>query len=158
MKEEEIRPQKIFDEYLRLAKDDAHTYFAESKRISRDCPACLSKSSFAFNKHGFSYHQCKNCLTLFVNPRPIPEAFVKYYTDSPSANFWASTFYRETALARREKLWRPKAEQILSILENNSASDFQIIDIGGGFGLFADEVKALSGKTTLLLNLDLNSH
>ena len=32
MKEEEIRPQKIFDEYLSLAKQDTETYFSEVEK------------------------------------------------------------------------------------------------------------------------------
>ena len=151
MKEEEIRPQKIFDEYLRLAKQDAQTYFSGVNSVLGCCPACHSKSSFVFNKYGFSYHQCANCLTLFVNPRPLAEAFSEYYRNSPSAKYWASTFYRKTASARKEKLWRPKAREVLSILDIYSASDHQLIDIGGGFGLFADEINILSGKSTTIV-------
>jgi hypothetical protein len=151
MKEKEIRPSKIFDQYLSLAKDDSYTYFSGVKSVLGDCPACLSQSSLAFEKHGFTYHQCEECLTLFVNPRPIAAAFIKYYTESPSAKFWASTFYRQTASARREKLWRPKARQILSTLERYSAANHQIIDIGGGFGLFAEEIKSISESQPIII-------
>ena len=32
MKESEIRPEKIFDEYLRLTKNDTKTYFSDSEK------------------------------------------------------------------------------------------------------------------------------
>ena len=115
MKEEEIRPQKIFDEYLRLAKADTETYFSDVERVVGSCPACGAVGEYAFDKHGFTYESCPNCQTLFVNPRPLAAAFSKYYTESPSSKYWASTFYKETAAARREKLWKPKARMILDV-------------------------------------------
>jgi hypothetical protein len=151
MKEEEIRPQKIFDEYLRLAKEDAETYFSTAKKVANSCPACQTDGNFAFTKHGFSYETCPKCLTLFVNPRPLAEAFIRYYTESPSSLYWATTFYRETAEARREKLWRPKALMIYETLAKYSADDYALIDIGGGFGLFAEEIRALCGRAPTVI-------
>ena len=40
--EEEIRPQKIFDEYLELARIDTINYFAEAKREEVNCFLCSS--------------------------------------------------------------------------------------------------------------------
>ena len=96
MKEEEIRPQKLFDEYLRLAKKDSETYFSDVERVVGSCPACSTVSEYAFEKNGFKYEVCPNCQTLFVNPRPVASAFSKFYTESPSSKYWASTFYKET--------------------------------------------------------------
>jgi hypothetical protein len=103
MKEEEIRPAKLFDEYLRLAREDTDAYFEEVERQNDDCPACKTKGAPAFVKYGFPYESCPNCYSLFVNPRPAAEAFTRYYTEFPSSKYWASTFYKETADARREK-------------------------------------------------------
>jgi len=49
MKEEEIRPQRIFDEYLRLAKKDTEVYFSDVETIMGACPACDSLGEPAFN-------------------------------------------------------------------------------------------------------------
>jgi hypothetical protein len=86
-----------------------------------------------------------------VNPRPVASAFSKYYTESPSSKYWASTFYKETAEARREKLWKPKARLILQTLEKYNSSEYMLVDIGGGFGLFAEEIRLLSGKTPVVI-------
>jgi hypothetical protein len=151
MKEEEIRPQKIFDEYLRLAKQDTETYFGEVEKVSGACPACEAVGERAFVKYGFTYETCPNCLTLFVNPRPVVEAFTKYYTESPSSKYWASTFYKETAAARREKLWKPKARLIRNTLEQYAAAHHTLVDIGGGFGLFAEEIRSLCGHAPVVI-------
>lgn len=151
MKEEEIRPQKIFDEYLRLAKQDTETYFGEVEKVSGTCPACEAVGERAFVKDGFTYETCLNCLSLFVNPRPVADAFAKYYTESPSSKYWASTFYKETAEARREKLWKPKARLILETLEKFAASNHTLVDIGGGFGLFAEEIRSLCGQAPTVI-------
>lgn len=151
MKEEEIRPKKIFDEYLRLARQDTETYFGGAERLSSNCPACEAAGNVAFVKQGFTYETCPNCLTLFVNPRPVVEAFKKYYTESPSSKYWASTFYKETAEARRKMLWRPKARMIRDTLVKNSAEHHTLYDIGGGFGLFGEEFRSLCGRGPIVI-------
>jgi hypothetical protein len=151
MKEEEIRPQRIFDEYLRLAKQDTDAYFGEVERVFGTCPACETGGIHAFDKYSFTYETCPNCLTLFVNPRPVVEAFSKYYTESPSSKYWASTFYKETADARREKLWKPRARLICDILTKYSSDKNTLVDIGGGFGLFAEEIRLLCGRAPVVI-------
>ena len=151
MKEEDIRPKEIFSEYLRLCEQDTQTYFQKALRLRVDCPACGSAGEFAFNKHDFEYENCPRCHTLFVSPRPSAEHFVRYYIESPSSKFWATTFYKETAEARREKLWKPKARMILEAVQKYGAVGHMVIDIGGGYGLFAGEMENLSGQPVLVI-------
>jgi hypothetical protein len=141
MREEEIRPADVFDEYLRLATQDTISYFAHAPRASSPCPACGSDGEAAFTKHGFDYQSCPACFTLFVNPRPEAAAFSRYYTESPSAKFWATTFYKKTAAARLEKLWNPKARLIEDALHRYGATNRALVDIGGGYGLFAEAMR-----------------
>jgi hypothetical protein len=139
MKEEEIRPNSVFQEYLRLAELDAATYFGDKDRLSVNCPACLSRGQFIFRKHGFEYEECPDCNTIFVSPRPPLESFTRYYRESPSAIFFATTFTHITAEARRVKLWRAKAASINEFLIKNNAGLHSVIDVGGGSGIFAEE-------------------
>ena len=146
MREEEIRPKKIFDEFLQLAKEDTAQFFVDSPREKKPCPACGQTGKFAFTKHNFDYDTCHHCQTLFVNPRPVAEAFVKYYQESKSSEFWATTFYKKTTEARREKIWKPKARMVREVLAHCNATKHSIIDIGGGFGLFSEEMQSFSDQ------------
>ena len=142
--EEEIRPKVVFDEFLNLAKIDIKTYFATSPRTAIACPACKSDGEQAFRKNEFDYALCPECQTLFVSPRPAAEAFNIYYTDAPSVKYWATTFYNATAKARREKIWKPKAKMVYHVLKQYDALNHQVIDIGGGYGIFAEEMELLT--------------
>ena len=97
MKEEQIRPQKVFDEYLMLAELDAKKYFIDSTRQSIFCPACESNGEHSFDKHGFSYEECLNCQTIFVNPRPPLEDFIRYYIHNTSCHAWPSNMMGDRA-------------------------------------------------------------
>lgn len=151
MKEEEIRPQDVFDEYLRLAEADIETYFNDVPRKEIPCPACGNRGQFAFNKKGFDYQECYDCGSLFVSPRPQAEAFERYYKEAESVKFWATKFYKVTAEARREKLWRPKAKMVSSMLQASNASQHVVIDIGGGYGIFAEEYEKVSQKRVTVI-------
>lgn len=149
-KEEEIRPKDIFDEYLALAAKDCDLYFLNSSRHKIYCPSCNANGVFAFEKNGFSYEQCPSCHTLYVSPRPGADAFASYYTTSASSKYWATTFYKKTEEARREKIWKPKAEQIKVLINRYKMADASLIDIGGGYGVFAEVLKQQHFPVTVL--------
>ena len=144
MKENDIRPKDIFEEYLKLAEEDTGTYFSSASRENIQCPACGSDGNYSFTKSGFDYEECPDCFSLYVNPRPDATAFSRYYLKSKSSKYWATTFYRKTAEARREQIWRPKARLISESMAKLSAEQHNIVDIGGGYGLFAIEMRQLA--------------
>jgi len=127
MKESDIRPAALFDEYLRLCEKDARSYFAAVPRTPVSCPVCDTPGTPAFTKSGFSYDVCARCDSLYVSPRPAADAFEAYYTTAPSSKYWATTFYRETAAARRELLWRPKAELVADKVATLCSRDCAIV-------------------------------
>ena len=151
--EEEIRPEKVFQKYLELASEDTVSYFGDVQREDINCPACNKRGDEWVIKEGFSYKSCPSCFSIYVSPRPPLSAFNNYYTDSPSTKFWATTFYRVTEDARREKLWKPKAkmikERILKYQKNDPVE--YIVDIGGGYGVFDEEIEAIMEVNTLVI-------
>lgn len=151
MKEEEIRPKQMFVDYLSLAKRDADTYFDSDDRQVIHCPACSAGGVHSFTKHSFAYEECPDCQTLFVSPRPTPAAFARYYAEAESVKFWASTFYKQTADARREKLWNPKARMLHELALRFGQRDHTVFDIGGGYGIFAEEYAKVSGKDVVVI-------
>jgi SAM-dependent methyltransferase len=158
MKEEDIRPENIFNEYLLLAEKDVEDYFKNAPFHFIACPACGStKTCFEFRKMGFDYETCKACNTLFVNPRPEAKAFSGYYKDSPSVRFWATTFYRETEEKRRKHIIAPKAAMVNSILSTyipDMAANSYIIDIGAGYGVFCEELQKIVNENVELVAVE----
>ena len=151
MKEQEIRPYSIFDEYLRLSNEDIKYYFSDAALIYSNCPSCDMPGERAFVKSNFNYECCPECNTLYVNPRPIAEAFNRFYQEAPSSKYWATTFYKKTADARREKLWKPKAKMVHSTLDKFNALSASVVDIGGGYGIFAEEYEKISNQSVLII-------
>jgi hypothetical protein len=151
--EEEIRPEVVFNEYLRLTEKDTITYFSNATKSEINCPVCGRNGSEWVTKYGFNYKLCSSCSSIYVSPRPLMSAFNAYYTDSPSTKFWATTFYKVTESARREKLWKPKAQlvkdKILSL--NNENPIKYIVDIGGGYGVFDEEIKKILDIESIII-------
>lgn len=158
MKEEDIRPKKVFDEYLSLARSDAEIYFGKSTLLPVVCPGCGNeKGIFKFRKMGFDYEECPVCGTLYNNPRPVLQSFNDYYSDSPSVRFWATNFYKETEQSRRELLIKPKAKLCLEILQkyyDGSQSNPAIVDIGAGYGVFCEEFKKILPKSYEMIGIE----
>ncbi len=151
--EEEIRPEKVFDEYLRLGAIDTRVYFEKANKEEICCPCCHAEGEFWAEKSGFSYKMCPSCYTIFVSPRPEIEAFNEYYKDSPSTKYWATTFYKVTEAARREKLWKPKAQMVKDRIQRFSEGEpiKYIVDIGGGYGVFDEEIKKIMEIETVIV-------
>lgn len=143
-KEEEIRPKAIFDQYLRLCRQDIETYFRDSHNFVKvNCPACGSNTiQESFTKNGFTYNWCAECRTLYVSPLPPEENFRKYYEEAKSVEFWATDFYKHTEKARKEKIFQPRVELIEHIFRDEFKEDIEIlVDIGAGFGSFCELAK-----------------
>ena len=143
MKEEEIRPHKIFDKFLSIAAEDCNIFFSTSNRRKINCPACNSQGEHSFIKNSFSYELCPKCETLFVSPRPDEESFNNFYTNSSSAKYWATTFYKETENARKKLIWKDKIKLINNLVSKYSSNNPTFIDIGGGYGVFGEEMTRL---------------
>lgn len=151
MTENEIRPQALFDELLRLNKLDIEKYFSNPDSENMNCPACDSQGLHVFEKNGFGFDECPKCKTLYVSPRPKREYFDAYYTDSQSTKYWATTFYKATEKNRREMLWKPKAQMIKEKIDAFAPDTEKIVDIGGGYGIFIEEFLKLSSIKHLVI-------
>ncbi len=140
MKEDDIRKRDVLNRYLDLVKIDAEVIFCDKSTFQRlPCPACGSdQQETQFEKSGFRYVQCSTCDTLFVNPRPSYENLMHMYTDSPSTKYWVDEFFLPMAEARREKIFKPRAQHIAEKFPQLRTGI--IGDIGAGFGIFSEEL------------------
>jgi SAM-dependent methyltransferase/ribosomal protein S27E len=158
MKESEIRPQNLFNRYLELSQQDIERFFRDkSKFVAVACPGCGSiKQEPGLEKFGFTYVLCSDCGTLYLSPRPSPDRLDEYYRDAESVKFWSTHFYKETAEARKEKMFRPRAELVGEWLSrSNLREEATFVDIGSGYGIFLEEVQKLN-KFQVVMGIEPN--
>jgi 2-polyprenyl-3-methyl-5-hydroxy-6-metoxy-1,4-benzoquinol methylase len=141
IKEENIRPESLIKEYKKLFKDDLSRFLKDKHTfIIVNCPACNSKHyKSAFKKRGFSYVNCSNCNTLFVNPRPTPKLLTKFYTKSKSIEYW-NKIYSSTEEFRRKKIFIPRVKQIIKFCKKYKILHLSAMDVGAGYGTFCEEL------------------
>ena len=54
-------------------------------------------------------------------------------------------------MLEEKKIWKPKTKLIQNYLNKFNASNFHIVDIGGGYGVFAEEFLQLSNKSPTII-------
>ena len=111
-----------------------------------DCPACFSnEKSFYFDKLSFNYDICMKCNTVFVNPRPNLEILHEFYSKSKNYEYWNKYIFPASDDARRENIFKPRAEKLISYAEKILNNFETILEIGAGFGTMSTEL-VNSGK------------
>lgn len=141
MKEEEIRPKELFEQYLKLsAKDGAVLDHSKFEEINcQSCGANLNK--VLIKKNSYDYKQCSVCRSVFCSPRPSEKQLAELYFKSESSKFWSEVFFPTVSAARKEKLFKPKAQQIAEALKKRQLNIQSICDIGAGHGILLEELK-----------------
>ena len=147
MKESDIRPQDLFNRYLELSRQYIDRFFTDkSQFVEVSCPACDSQHcDFGLEKFGFKYMTCLDCGSLYLSPRPTSTIIDAYYRESEAVKFWGTHFFKETAEARRKKIFKPRAQTVSKWMAKNKMSnqDSTFVDIGSGYGIFLEEIAKL---------------
>ena len=142
MKEEDIRPAVLMDEKQQsLNADIAFLINQKPRWVYVSCPACDSETATPFGeKQGFSFVLCSNCGTVFTNPRPSLDLLHQFYERSLNYKFWNDHIFPATEVARREKIFKPRAERVLRTLRDTSPSNFLLLEVGAAYGWFCEEI------------------
>lgn len=145
MKEEDIRPEKLMAENERLHAEDLQQLLKHSSEfIEIPCPACESRDwHLKFLKSNFNFVECAKCSTVFINPRPTHRLLAEYYTNSKSIKHWNDSIFPASENARREQIFIPRAKRVIDLCKKFNVISDVIVDVGAGFGSFAEEVKKL---------------
>jgi SAM-dependent methyltransferase len=93
---------------------------------------------------------CVDCQTLYLSPRPSLDEFERYYSNSPSAQFWVKEFYPVVIESRRNKIFQPNVEKIRSICNAKKIKVRTVIDVGAGYGIFLEEWGKKEPETKLI--------
>lgn len=142
IKEEEIRPEDVFGEFMRLSAQDAENFFDKSQFVDVPCPACGAvHKADSFDKHSFTYNNCAECGSIYVSPRPNLSELIRYYSISKSQSFWSEEVLKKTGEKRKESIMLPNVSRIESILEERNHAPTRVVDIGSANGAFLTEWK-----------------
>lgn len=146
--EKDIRDPAILKKYFELVEKDSEKILAIEDSLERidQTKWGLGDSVKEFKKNGYFYEKCIETDTLFVNPRPKFDVLMDFYSSSESSTYWVHDFFLPKIDARREKIFKPRAEYVNEKFDN--LIDMRIGDIGAGFGLFIEEIQKLN-KTQL---------
>ena len=119
LKESEIRPEDIFNEYKRILSTDIQNYFSNpSVLIKSDCPGCSKKNcEVVFGKMGLNYCECDKCGSLFVSPRPTDEAMRSFYKNSDAGLFLRKFILENTVKSRSKQIISYRIQWIMGLVE-----------------------------------------
>lgn len=135
------------DELLRgqeeaFALDIARLQSRLHEFVQANCPACNSSDGQnIFEKHMFQYQECRQCSTVYMNPRPSVEVMGQFYADSENYKYWAKYIFPASEADRREKINKPWLARVEQFCDKYSVLRDTIMEAGGGFGTFAQLVK-----------------
>lgn len=101
------------------------------------CQICQRKKVIKSYKIGkWQYFFCKNCQTLFLNPKPEKKTIQSFYTKQ----------YKQEAAIQREAELRNRSKIILRMFKKLNPKGKLLLDVGSGYGFFLDEAKKLNYK------------
>ena len=145
LRETELRPEDLMAEQRRrYAADVAWLLERRDRFVPSPCPACGSDDgSLAWHKYELDYLECGDCRTVYMSPRPAPDLLNEFYASSTNYEYWNEVIFPASEDARREKLFRPRAERVAEIVERHGTRRGTLVDVGAGFGTFCEEVVRL---------------
>lgn len=145
LSEEEIRPKALMaEQQRRFANDIARLLKSKASFVDVACPACGgTRSAPAWMKYELNYLTCLECQTIYISPRPPSATLDDYYRHSENYAYWNDVIFPASEAARREKLFRPRAERVVEICGRHAITGGTLLEIGAGFGTFGEEVTRL---------------
>jgi SAM-dependent methyltransferase len=135
IREEEIRPDDIFSEFVRLSAEDAEQFFDKSEFQEVPCPGCgCDRVAASFTKHTFKYNNCFKCGSIYVSPRPNKAELLRYYATSKSQTYWVETILKRTGEQRKASILIPCIDRIEGIIKEKGRKPCRFLDIGAANG------------------------
>ena len=130
LKEWEIRPEGIYEEYKDLLRKDISTFFSDRSLLKEiDCPGCSGRNTtLVFKKMGFDYRECKWCGSLFVSPRSVDAELTAFYRDSDAGKFLRKVILGKTADSRAKKVFSYRTEWLVGLREDYQPQGSTLLD------------------------------
>lgn len=135
----EIRADQYKDmQVAAYQRDIARLHARLDEFVQAPCPACgADDAMFRFEKYRCRFVECRDCATLYMNPRPSPAVMDDYYGNSENYAVWNQYIFPKSEASRREKICRPNLERIVAECDRRGMTRPRLLEIGPGFGTFA---------------------
>lgn len=141
--EEAIRPSELMAAKTQCVQNDRQYLLDRRDQwVSTDCPACRADDAETFGeKDTIGYVRCRQCRTVYTNPRPSLDLLKAFYSQSENYAFWNEHIFPATEATRRETLFVPRARQIIGYCDQYAIAGGTLLEIGSAFGTFCDCVR-----------------
>lgn len=145
LREAEIRPDELVrDAAKRVEADIQWLLSRKTEFVDVPCPACGdAERRPAWRKYDLDYVACVRCETVYIAPRPSSSVLEQFYRQSENYAYWNRTIFPASEQARREKIFRPRAQRLHDICDRIGVGRGVLLEIGAGFGTFCEEVRGL---------------
>lgn len=142
--ENDIRPKDLVVGQQAAIKHDIDFLISHKEEfVYVNCPACdEDESALKYKKFGLVYYECKNCKTIYTNPRPDSTLLGKFYAQSANYEYWNKYIFPASEKIRREKIFKPRVDKILAFCEKYDALKNSLLEVGAGFGTFCEELQS----------------
>jgi 2-polyprenyl-3-methyl-5-hydroxy-6-metoxy-1,4-benzoquinol methylase len=140
LSEKELCPDELLaGQEAAFARDIERLKLRRAEFVMVVCPACgADNAEPTMEKFTFSYGTCRQCGTLYMNPRPSPAVMAAYYSNSENYRYWADHIFPASEASRREKIHRPWLDRVGDYCKRFGIDRGVLMEIGPGFGTFAE--------------------
>ena len=141
--EEDIRPAKLMADKDRCVAADREFLLArKSQWVQVACPACGCRKAKPYGeKAGFAYEECRDCGTIYTNPRPSLALSHEFYAHSQNYAYWNAHVFPATEEARRERIFRPRAARVAEYCRRFGLKGGVLLEVGAAFGTFCEAMR-----------------
>jgi len=159
LRETDIRPDELMlEQARRYAADVAWLLERRARFVEVACPACDGTAHAPqWRKYDLSYRRCADCGSVYMSPRPAPELLDDYYRSSSNYEYWNTVVFPASEDARRERIFRPRAEKAAELAARHGAGGGVLVDVGAGYGTFCEEAARL-GSFSRVIALEPQPH
>jgi len=139
-----IRPTRFDNDHQRVLSEDIEMLLSRKNEFVKcKCPACdIDDYEFQFLKRGFSYVRCRNCHTMYVNPRPSRDVLKWFYRNSKNYEFWNNVIFPASEESRHNNIIVPRANKTIEICNKYKTKTDSLLEVGAGFGTYCAEIQS----------------
>jgi hypothetical protein len=151
--EGDVKPHDLLDQYRHLVERDVVDLLVKKGQlVTRNCPGCKSANGKnAFVRSELTYFCCEDCGCLYISPCPDENSLADFYKNSEAASFWRSQLLPATRTARLEKLFRPRVEWLLDVVDEYRPDAQRAVAVGYHNELFIEELSRQEGQNLQII-------